>query len=233
MGSSTGPDFIIIGAQRCGTTSLRAYLSAHPDVIKPISNEIHYFDVHYAKGSRWYEHMLGRQQLSKLRFDKTPEYLVSSKAPYRIQAYCPDAKLIVMLRNPVDRIISQYRLVKRLGIEKRPFASAYTGTPRTKIFWYSYLGRGHYAEQLAHWFKLFPREQFHFVHSEHFYQNTDADYQNILKFVGLKAHHPPYQAYGGAPSNLKISDELVNKLRAYYRPLNEQLYKLLGYDFDW
>ena len=231
-GRSVGPDYICIGAQRCGTTSLRTYLNAHPQ-ISSYGGETNFFTQHFRKGVTWYESVLGN---GEIRGEKTPEYIVCPYVPKRIKATCPNVKLIVMLRNPVDRIQSHFRLATHLNNERKPFEKAYRGgIGLRRPGWYSYLRRGHYAEQLEHWFKFFPREQFLIVHSERFFEDTDTVYQEILEFLGAKPYHlETYRRAGRVPvKKPDLSLKMLTMLQGYYRLHNERLYELLDYDFGW
>jgi hypothetical protein len=128
------PDFIIIGGQRCGTTSLFNYLTQHPDVFPSCPKEVHYFSIHYHKGVNWYRsHFPLVMQKSYVerghdrRFvagEATPYYIAHPHAPQRIAETVPEAKLIVLLRNPVDRAYSHYHYEVKNGLETLSFAEA-------------------------------------------------------------------------------------------------------------
>jgi len=112
------PDFLIIGAQKCGTTSLYRYLIQHPQIEPAIKKEIHYFDLNYNKPIQWYLNQFPalKTQSDRITGEATPYYIFHPHAPYRIKEHMPDAKIIVLLRNPVDRAYSHYHYaVERYG----------------------------------------------------------------------------------------------------------------------
>ena len=183
------PDFIIVGAQRSGTTSLYRYISEHPDVIPAIRKEIHYFDLNYEKGVNWYRRHFPLCKhidfLSKTRGvnvitgEASPYYLYYSLVPNRIYSTIPDVKIIIMLRNPVDRAYSHYFHEKRLGKEKLSFEDA-TRNESERLLdnnndgdfshqHYSYLSRGKYIEQVKRYFEVFIKDNILIIGSEDFF----------------------------------------------------------------
>ena len=111
------PNFLGLGVQKGGTTTLQRMLEQHPSVFLSPRKELHYFSLHYAQGQSWYEHQFCDADEVQLCGDITPYYLFHPHAPARVQALLPHARLIVLLRDPVERALSQYFHAKRLGIE--------------------------------------------------------------------------------------------------------------------
>jgi hypothetical protein len=130
------PDFIIIGAQRCGTTSLYNYLTQHPLILSALRKEVHYFDNNFHKGVSWYQAFFPLISLrngyakilsidnSHLTGEATPYYLFHPLTPKRIAGLLPQVKLIVILRNPVDRAYSHFLHATRMGFETLSFKEA-------------------------------------------------------------------------------------------------------------
>jgi hypothetical protein len=135
------PDFIIIGAQRAGTTSLFYYLRIHPDVRRPLSRdgsvfwpkELHFFDEYYGRGLDWYRRffpLAAERRVARMRGrdlvagEATPYYLFHPAVPERVAASVPDVRLIALLRDPIERAYSHYQLMRRTGREKLSFADA-------------------------------------------------------------------------------------------------------------
>jgi hypothetical protein len=163
------PRFIIIGAQRCGTTSLYSYLIGHPYVASALQKEIHFFDLNFKKGVSWYRTQF--PQLGEQGFitgEGSPYYIFHPHVPKRIFDTVPRAKLILLLRNPVDRAYSHYHHEVKLGVEPLSFEDAIDREEERlhgqgeKIIadesyysfnhqHYSYLCRGVYAYQLTVW----------------------------------------------------------------------------------
>ena len=254
------PDFLIIGAARSGTTSLYEYLSQHPSVIPGVGKEVYFFDKNFSKGINWYKSFFptklskskleNKQKRSCLTGEATPRYLYHPHTPKRVFDLIPNVKLIILLRNPIDRSFSHYQMEYSSGHEKLSFEDAtfqeqerikddkekmFTNDSFYSVEFYrkSYLTRGIYVDQLKRWFEYFPREQFLILKSEDFYSKTSEVYQQVLDFLGLskfelnsfKAHR--MRKYSTISANTR------EKLTDYFRPYNEQLYQLLDRNFDW
>jgi len=118
-----------VGAQKAGTSSLYSYMVQHPQVLPAARKEIHYFDRHYDKGLRWYRrHFPLRARLSSERLsgEASPYYLFHPHAPRRIAETLPDARILMLLRNPANRAISHYFHEARVGREKLPLRGNYS-----------------------------------------------------------------------------------------------------------
>jgi Sulfotransferase domain len=206
------PDFLIIGAQRGGTTSLFHYLEAHPCIKPAVNKDLHFFDRKYSKGLAWYRgHFPTRveqyyaQKIRRRAFvtgEASPSYMFHPHTPRRVAQAMPRVKLIVLLRNPVSRAYSQYHHAVELGHETLSFEEAIKGeeerTAREQEkmlrdeHYYSeefkhrsYLSKGIYVEQLQTWMSLFPREQFLILKSEDFYADPAAAFKQVLAFLNL------------------------------------------------
>lgn len=115
------PDFIIIGAQKGGTSSLFSYLKQHSQLQLPDKKEIHFFDNDYQKGVNWYRSHFPMKIFDNIKTgEATPYYLFHPHAPQRIFQHCPKVKLIVMLRNPTDRAYSHYMMQNKRKIDPLP-----------------------------------------------------------------------------------------------------------------
>lgn len=247
------PNFVIIGAMKGGTTSMFQYLAAHPQVRPPFRKEIKFFDIHYAKGLGWYRaHFPLRAKMKDgaVTGEATPYYLFHPLAAERMAKTLPNAKLIVMLRNPVDRAYSHYSHMRRVGREPLSFEDALASEPdrlageadrivadpNYSTFahgHYSYLARGRYAEQLPRWMEYFPREQILILSSENLSSDPAQAFSSTLDLLGLNQWRPKNfdifkrGGYETMPANTRA------KLVDYFRPFNQQLYDLLGMKFDW
>lgn len=256
------PGYLIIGAAKCGTTSLYNYLIQHPQVLPCYKKEVHYFDYYYHKGLSWYRSHFPTQREVQELADKThgsmllgessPYYLAHPLSPARVKETLPEVKMICMLRNPVDRAISSFYNQKRLGIETLPsFQEALEkeneriigqedrlrSDPHYSSFthkYFAYLHRGDYAHQLKNWYTVFPQSQILIINSESFYANTSVHFLNILRFLGLPEWEPnQYRSYNTGGDYEKMEPALRNSLLDYYRPKNEALFQLIGQRFDW
>ncbi|HWO75382.1 MAG TPA: sulfotransferase domain-containing protein [Bacillus sp. (in: firmicutes)] len=247
------PDFLIIGAQKCGTTSLYNYLIQHPQVIPAKTKEIHFFDIHFKNGWEWYCRQFPMALEPKencITGEASPYYLFHPHTPSRILQLMPKVKLIILLRNPVDRAYSHYHLIARMGKETLSFKEAIRheesrikpelkkmledeNYQSTDYQYYSYLARGRYVEQLKTWMNLFPKEQFLIIKSEDLYFNPANTFHRVLDFLGL----PKYDLYVYKKENYgeypELDLQLKNQLADYFKPYNRQLYEYIGIDFGW
>lgn len=246
------PDFIIIGAQRCGTTSLFNYLARHPQAAPARRKEVHFFDLNYEKGIRWYgEQFPPRRAGQTLAFEASPYYLFHPQVPKRVRGCVTSAKLIVLLRNPIDRAYSHYHWAVTQRCETMPFETAieregerlrgererllldggYYSFPHQH---FSYRSRGIYIDQLLAWTPApFPREQVLVVRSEDLYSNPAPVFRSALDFVGLDAWEPPEYEKHNDLSYQAMSPGVRERLIDFFRPHNQRLYEFLGRDLKW
>jgi hypothetical protein len=249
------PDFLIVGVMKGGTTSLFRYLAQHPDVLPPFRKEIKYFDCNYFEGPAWYgAHFPLRTKFTdgtKLTGEATPYYIYHPTAHERIASALPQIKIIIILRNPIDRAYSHYQHMVRVGREPLNFEDAIAAEPERlageaekvavdpryptyKHLQYSYLSRGDYLPQIQRWHSLFPKERMLILRSEDLYQEPAATMEQTQAFLGLKAWHPKkdYGVFkGGSYEPMQPSTRA--KLAAHFKPQNEALYTYLDRDFGW
>ncbi|MGH8773897.1 MAG: sulfotransferase family protein [Jiangellaceae bacterium] len=244
------PGALVIGAQRSGTSSLFRYLGAHPDVAASFRKEVEYFSRRADLGERWYRaHFALRIGRPKLGFEATPDYLFHPLAPSRAAALVPDARLVVLLRDPVARAWSHHQHMVRLGYETLAFAAALAAEEERcaedlarlavepdhdakALLRYSYAARGLYAEQLRRWFAHFPRDQFLILPSEDFFADTPRTFATILDFLGLRRWEPPAfrnaSRAGGNPDAGDLDAATAAALGERFRAPNTELSALLG-----
>ncbi len=248
------PSTLIIGAQKCGTTSLFNYLVRHPDVLTPLAKEIHYFDLRYERGVQWYR---GRfpyaYQLRRgaMTLDASPYYLLHPLAPRRAAQLLPQAKLIVLLRNPVDRAVSHYQHEVRGGRETLSLAEAIEREAerlageeermRNDPSYYSfshhrhsYVRRGQYLEQVRRWLEHFPRSQLLVLQSERLFRDPAGVSAAAYQFLGLRPYRlERYKTFLPGQYDREIPAELRGRLASYFEPYNRELYRWLGEEYDW
>jgi len=246
------PDFIIIGTMKSGTTSLYYDICEHPCVESASYDEIGYFDVNYHLGLNWYRSMfptiIKKNKVIK-KFGKfmtgedTPFYFWNSKAIERIHKDLPNIKLIVILRNPIDRAYSEYQNGIRNGTENRIFEDVIndeikniknnTLTIGSCSEINSILARGIYHIQLELWKKRFDTNQILVIQTEMFSKNTSNIMNDIFKFFDL----PKYIIKKNRKSKSFIYPEMKKETRdllsGFFNSYNEKLYKILGYRFNW
>jgi len=248
------PSVLILGAQKGGTTSLFNYLARHPDVLPPFGKEIHYFDLHYARGLQWYRGRFPYQYRlggAALTLDASPYYLFHPQAPSRAARLLPSARLIVLLRNPVDRALSHYQHEVRGGREPLSFEAAIDkeaerlageeerlraqpGYYSFNHHRYAYAGRGHYVEQLRRWVEHYPRSQLLVLQSERLFRDPGAAVGTVQQFLGLRAHRgESYKPFLQGDYAREMRSELRRRLATYFESHNRELFRWLGEEYDW
>ncbi len=244
------PDFLIIGAQKCGTTYLYDKLVEHPQIAPALTKEVHFFDNGYSKGAKWYQGYFPAPQNGDITGEASPYYIFHPHAAQRIKKTLPHAKLILLLRNPVNRAYSHYHHEIRMGHESVSFETALareeerlTGEldkMRHNEHYYSYNHqhyayrlKGIYADQLQPWFDLFPREQLMVIQSETFYQNSPTVMGQVTNFLGLLSWDGWQFGKPKSAGYAKLDPVLRHSLSTYYTRHNRRLYDLLGVDFGW
>lgn len=249
------PDFVVIGAQKAGTSSLYGQLSAHPSVVPALRKEIHYFDrspeplAHYRA---WFPRRATLDRVAArtgraLTGEATPFYLCHPAVPGRLRAAVPDARLIVALRDPVARAISGYHHAVRVGDETRPIEIALDPTaaedlpPASAAAWYDapgcplrlhgYLARSRYAEQLERWLAVYPREQLLVLDSDTLRAGRVPD--DVLGFLELPGSSDAAVPDRNVGAYAAPASDLEAMLREYFRPHDERLFSLLGIELPW
>jgi hypothetical protein len=247
------PDFLIIGTQRGGTTSLYHYLAAHPAVRRPVRKEVQYFTLHHGRGDGWYRAHFPMAAAGRRRrtFEATPYYLFHPLAPTRAAATVPDARVIALLRDPVTRAFSHWQHTRMRGLEPLDFehaldaeegrlageAERLAADPSYRSeahrIW-SYATRGQYAEQLERWYSAYDPNQILVLRSEDLYRDPSETHARVLEFLRLPvATLAEYPRYTRRASGERIGDAARRRLTAHFRPHNQALAALLGRDFGW
>lgn len=252
------PDFLVIGAMRCGTSSLFKYLAAHPHVRRPLRKEVEFFSQHHARGLAWYRAHFPVRRRGQRTFEASPYYLFHPHAAVRAHAVVPGARLVVLLRDPVERALSHHRHMQRHGFEPLDFPEAIRAedermaqahadvladpdlsSPAHRRF--GYRSRGDYAPQLRRWVDAYGGDRLHVIFSDDLYADPPGTLDRLHRFLGLDAHRlPAYDnhSYAGRPdpghtSGLSIPRDVEDELRAHYAPLDAELEALIGQPVPW
>lgn len=242
------PNFLIIGAMRCGTTSLYYYLSQHPEIKISDKKELHYFDEHYNDWSL--EDYLENFQSDKITGEGSPLYLYHPLVPARVyNDLGKNIKFIVLLRNPVDRAYSHYWHEIYKGREKENFEKAieledirikdgkakmYGGNWNFSASHFSYLDRGKYVYQLMRWLEFFDPENFYVVKSESFFKYSKEIVNTVFEFLNIKSNN---QIDTSIMLNINqypsMSNDMREYLEDYFAPYNKYLSEMLDFDEIW
>jgi hypothetical protein len=254
------PDFLIIGAAKSGTSSLYDYLVQHPSIFPCIVKEPNYFARYYDKGTSWYKGCFSTtmlkyntEKIKKLKFltgEASTQYYWYPHVPKRVKQLLPNVKLIILLRNPVDRSFSHYQMEVRHGNENLSFEEAIkeeekrTESEYEKIindeYYFSskytmqaYIAKSIYIESVKRWTNYFPKEQILFVNSADFYKNTPETMNKIFDFLDLPHHSLSNYEVIRKGNYSKIKSSTRQELLEFFKPYNEELYKHIGINFDW
>jgi len=249
------PDFLIIGAPRSGTTSLYHYLMSHPDISPPLKKEIGYFSLRYQKGEQWYRHHFPVKKKNELTGEASPGYIYHPEAAKRIREVVPDAKIVAVLRDPVDRCYSGFwqqcvrdrSVISRYDVSKfRRIITSYFDTLDDDCLYASnkydslnHITRGCYVSYLEPYYNLFGYDNMCVVCTEDLRNDPMSVLSRIAKFLGVSSDwyvdvncmynrhvNQPY-LYDGK------NDEVIDRLRKFYEPFNHKLYRMIGQTFTW
>ena len=243
------PDFLILGAQKAGTTALYAYLRRHPGITGPRWKEVSYFDRHHRRGTAWYRgNFPARWGL--IVGEASPSYLFHPLAPERAAALVPGARLIALVRDPVERAHSHYQHEVAFGREPLPFEEAIEQEEArmegelermlsdpgyfSHAWWnFTYLARGLYAEQLERWQTAFGRERLLVLANEELAAEPAATYARVLEFLGARPHQLDTYPRVFDRDYPDLKPETRGRLAAHFAEPNRRLYELLGRDLGW
>ena len=253
------PDFLIVGAQRAGTTSLHEALAQHPSIGASDWKEVHYFDLNFGRGQSWYRSHFptaATARLKRLRTggfaagESSPYYLYHPSVPERAASTVPDARIIVILRDPVSRAYSHYGHEVKRGVEPLSFEAALDAEPErlageeSRLLAdplalspahqdFSYVGRGRYAEQIERWLRFFPREQILIVSSEQLFGDPAAVGAEVQSFVGVPVRTQTSYEHWNRIGQPAMEPHVRDRLTEEFREPNRRLYDLIGADLGW
>lgn len=255
------PGFLIVGGQRCGTTSMYRTLAQHPAVLKAVRHKgVHFFDTEYERGMSWYRAHFPLQRTARavqarvgvapLTFESSPYYMFHPLAADRIADALPGVKVIVLLRDPVERAYSAHAHELARGYETEDFETALAleesrldgeaerliADPRSHSHshqHHGYLQRGRYIEHLERLEKVFGRDRMHVVDSHRFFEDPKPVYDDVLEFLGLPhTGYPVFEQHNARPRS-PMPPELRARLEEHFEPYDERLMAWLGHPVSW
>ena len=256
------PQFLIVGAERCGTSSLYHVLRQHPAVFGSgiPRKEVHYFDNKYSQGLGWYQchfPLAARARLgarsagaAPVAFEATANYMFHPLAPERIHRDLPGVRLLVLVRDPVERAYSAHAHQVGFGFETEPFERALEledarlegelkrimANPGYQSFSFdhhTYRARGHYADQLDQLARIFGRDRIHVIDSGDFFAAPGPAYDQVLRFLRLPDCGQPRFTPQNARPRSPMPESLRDALEEHFRPHDERLAAWLGREPSW
>ena len=256
----TLPDFLIVGEAKAGTTTLYDLLSRHPQVAPAAMKEVHFFDLRFSRGVEWYRaqfplsyRVRGEYEGPGARLrpgEASPYYMLHPHAPRRIKALLPNARLIVLVRNPIERAYSHFHHESRAGRESLSFEEAIDREPErlagerermladehySSVAYrrQSYLRRGQYADHIDALHALFDPRQVLVVCSEELFKNPGKTYAEVISFLGLPPVNKTAIRRQNSGTYAPMSSDTRKRLAAYFEAHNQRLYRMLGRDLRW
>jgi sulfotransferase family protein len=247
----TAPSFLVVGTRRGGSTALFRLIAEHPLVDGcRMGKGTHYFDVHHHRGWQWFLSAFKVADAGHITGEASPYYMFHPLAPRRIATELPDARLIAVLRNPVDRAWSHYNFSVSSGLEDLPFEVAVDreaerlegeiarlrvdpGYAAPHLRHHSYLARGRYAEQLERLYDLFPPDQVLVLQSEALAADPHPQLDKVWAHLGLPPHLVATQRRDKRQTYRPMPEATRTRLDDLFRPYNERLYALPGVTFQW
>ncbi len=247
------PNFMIIGAEKSGTSSLYGYITQHPQVLIPAEKEIHFFTYNFDKGLDWYQsHFppIPETLTDVVTGEASTSYIAChNNAPQRVHEIYPQVKLIAILRNPVKRAISNYHQLVRLGKEQRSLEEVMTTEMKIlrgvknldevqQQYWKTERGNiwnSCYVHFIEKWLKFFPLEQFMILESEDLFENPEKTMEKVFDFLGLPNY--PLSSYSiynkGENYSLPDTPQILEQMETFFKPYNRRLQELLGCELNW
>jgi hypothetical protein len=256
MGYHSKPSFLIIGAQKAGTSALFQILQQHPQIVSPREKELRFFDdysrIKYGDFVSYHEEfpLPYRLKPDRLTFEASPSYLFNLVCAERIYRYSPKIRLIVILREPISRAFSAWKMEKRFANLTNPYfrswgnSMSFTDAVKQefealkKTEWEKertgYIKRGFYAEQLEKYLQYFSRDSLLILEHSHLLRDPQAVFAGVFRFLQIDDKFVVRNLSVNVARNKdKMPGETLDILRKIYKPHNERLFKLLGREYDW
>lgn len=230
------PNFIIAGVQKSGTTSLFDYICQHPNVNRPLRKEIHFWDNNEEKGVSWYKGHFPIRDKDSITGESTPAYLWREDIAQKIHDLLPDCKIIIILRNPVERSFSEYLMNKKIGHEHETFEFAIEHEKERlqKSHLFGYIQKSIYLQQVKRYYDLFDKNQILVLSYDDLKSNPESITQQCYSFLGLDDFTPDCSVKLNVTKNKEtLSESTRQHLHALFKPHNKKLYDFLGENYGW
>ncbi|NXA48656.1 HS3S1 sulfotransferase, partial [Nothocercus julius] len=252
------PQTIIIGVRKGGTRALLEMLDIHPNIVVA-ATEVHFFDwdENYVKGIDWYRSLMPFSYGNQITIEKTPGYFTAPQAPERIHDMNSSIKLLLILRDPTERVISDYTQVYYNRVESHKPVQLFedivikNGALNTK---YKAIQRSLYDVHMEKWLKHFNLDQIHIVDGNTLIKDPLPELQKVEKFLNLPSRIMSSNFYfnqtkgfycirsdgrerclhesKGRPHPV-VNNTVLEQLYSYFREHNAKFYRMVNHSFDW
>ena len=256
------PSVLIIGAPKCGTGALSAFLHFHPNIVLNTGIELNFFSTHYDLGTNWYKHQMPCSNSDQLTIEKSTEYLYREDVPERVRNMNQNMKLLLSVCEPLRRTISHFAMSQAHGVIPRGItlgeyllnSSSLEGL-QAASFDILQLKASVYSRHLSSWLRYFPLKQFHIIDGDNLSRNPFEEISAVESFLGLRNYTKKedfiynktkgffcYKKAVGEPYCLPpgkgrehpdIGESVALLLKTFYKPFNLMFYRLSRRAFDW
>ncbi|CAL4147510.1 unnamed protein product, partial [Meganyctiphanes norvegica] len=258
------PQAIIFGVKKCGTHALTDMISLHPQVVHAKRYEMHFFekntitgrDKKYQMGLEWYREKMPPSYENQITMEKTPAYFISHDAPERIFEMNSSIKLILIVRDPTTRVVSDYLHTKDMHekMNLKPFEEEILQPNGEVDKWNFVVKPSLYAEHMARWFQVFRHDQILIVDGDKLVSDPLTQITRIEKFLNIEHYVKQENLYWNPEKGFycmrsqkrewclsktkgrphpEMNPEAMSKLRKFFAPLNDKFYKMVGHNFSW
>ncbi|WP_181310261.1 oligosaccharide flippase family protein [Nocardioides campestrisoli] len=253
------PSVVVVGAQRCGTTTLFRMLEDHPNLMRPTQSKgTGYFDDHHAKGARWYRAQFPLRLTGRLlggrearAFECSGYYLFHPLAARRLAAELPDAQVVVLVRDPVERAMSAHRHELARGFEDLPLdealareserlageAERLAADPDYRSYahrHHGYLARGEYGDQIARFVDALGPDRVHVVDADALFADPVHEFVDLQRRLDIPVHLPErVERWNARPGGPRLPVARRAELLAHFESSDAQLATYLGRPPRW
>ena len=251
------PQALIIGVMKCGTETLATFLAMHPDIAMQMKVQaVQFFNLNYRKGYEWYRNQMPCSTKAQITIEKSPQYVTAPYGPKRIKKMDNNMKLILSVREPIKRAISHYDQGKLVsGRFSNTFEDTVINTTGGIDGNHEVLQRSLYSVQLKRWLDYFKLEQIHIVDAENFKINPAEELNKVENFLGIRQYftqksftfnedrgffclnlpngNEACMAKGKGRKHQEVSPGMIERLKQFYKPYNEEFFDIVGRRFDW
>jgi hypothetical protein len=245
------PNFILIGAQKGGSSALYKFICEHPKVQRAFIKEPHYFSGRYRTDNlKWYRALFPFKNSGIITGEASPSYITHPLSPSRIKSLLPEAKLILIVRNPVERAFSNYFHSVKYGREELPIEEAFNrpisdfeteynrmrdedGYHSQFYYRFGYVHKGFYDFHLANWYQHFAKEQLLVVENNELLNEPDKVYKEVLEHLELDSFRPEAFKKINVGSTKKVDEGLRAEIAEKFKESNQRFFEMIGKEYDW